>query len=205
MKALLAHDDRVKLYGLARVLADDGIAVVGEAVTAEQIVPLVRRAQPTVVLLGYSFAASADWIVLRELVTGGAVKVFVLMPDRLNGSAADALEHGALGCISPETDPRDIPALLRQAVAGHFCCAPPDEPAVEARDELTEREWTVLDALARGLSNEAIGRELWVSSHTVKSHLHHIYVKLGVANRTEAARYAMEHGSTSGLARAGLS
>ncbi|HSJ94235.1 MAG TPA: response regulator transcription factor, partial [Gaiellaceae bacterium] len=58
---------------------------------------------------------------------------------------------------------------------------------------LTERELAVLKALARGLSNGAIARESWISEQTVKFHLSNIYRKLGVANRTEAARFAFEH------------
>jgi DNA-binding NarL/FixJ family response regulator len=59
---------------------------------------------------------------------------------------------------------------------------------------LTERETAILKALARGLSNDAIGKELWVAEQTVKFHLTNIYRKLGVSNRTEATRYAYEHG-----------
>ena len=59
---------------------------------------------------------------------------------------------------------------------------------------LTEKELGILKAVARGLSNDAIGKELWLSEQTVKFHLHKIYRKLGLANRTEAARYAYEHG-----------
>ncbi|HEX7309722.1 MAG TPA: response regulator transcription factor, partial [Gaiellaceae bacterium] len=59
---------------------------------------------------------------------------------------------------------------------------------------LTDRETSILKALARGLSNDAIGKELWVAEQTVKFHLTNIYRKLGVSNRTEATRYAYEHG-----------
>jgi DNA-binding NarL/FixJ family response regulator len=58
---------------------------------------------------------------------------------------------------------------------------------------LSERELAVLRALARGLSNKEIGRELWVTEQTVKFHLRNIYRKLELANRTEAARYAYRH------------
>ena len=61
---------------------------------------------------------------------------------------------------------------------------------------LTEREVDVLKALARGLSNQAISKEFWVTEQTVKFHLSNIYRKLGVANRTEAARFAYENGLT---------
>src|SRR4051812_24640203 len=59
---------------------------------------------------------------------------------------------------------------------------------------LTERETAILKALAPGLSNDAIGKELWVAEQAVKFHLTNIYRKLGVSNRTEATRYAYEHG-----------
>ena len=63
-----------------------------------------------------------------------------------------------------------------------------------ARAGLTEREIGILKAVARGLSNQAIARELWVTEQTVKFHLTNIYRKLDVANRTEAAHYAHQHG-----------
>jgi DNA-binding NarL/FixJ family response regulator len=59
---------------------------------------------------------------------------------------------------------------------------------------LTKRETAILKAVARGLTNQAIGREFWVSEQTVKFHLRNIFRKLEVGSRTEAARYAFEHG-----------
>jgi DNA-binding NarL/FixJ family response regulator len=59
---------------------------------------------------------------------------------------------------------------------------------------LTKREIDMLKAVARGLSNHAIGKEMWVTEQTVKFHLRNIYRKLGVSSRTEAARFAYEHG-----------
>jgi len=72
------------------------------------------------------------------------------------------------------------------------------QPAQEvgSKHGLTEREVDVLKALARGLSNQAISKEFWVTEQTVKFHLSNIYRKLGVANRTEAARFAYENGLT---------
>jgi DNA-binding NarL/FixJ family response regulator len=64
---------------------------------------------------------------------------------------------------------------------------------------LTEREDAILRAVARGLSNQAIAKELWVTEQTVKFHLHNVYRKLGVKNRTEAARYVFEHGLAEGV------
>jgi DNA-binding NarL/FixJ family response regulator len=70
----------------------------------------------------------------------------------------------------------------------------PNPPVGGAWAGLTEREAQILVAVARGLSNQAIARELWVTEQTVKFHLTNIYRKLRVANRTEAARYAYERG-----------
>ena len=68
-----------------------------------------------------------------------------------------------------------------------------DADAVEAAG-LTERELGILKALARGLSNHGIAKELWVTEQTVKFHLSNVYRKLGVANRTQASHYAHLHG-----------
>jgi DNA-binding NarL/FixJ family response regulator len=69
------------------------------------------------------------------------------------------------------------------------------EPLAGSRTTgLTERELAILQALGRGLSNEAIAKELWIARQTVKFHVRNIYRKLGVSNRTEAARYAYQHG-----------
>ena len=92
---------------------------------------------------------------------------------------------------------RDPGSALRQAVDGTVYSAiglpDPGESAARAAG-LTERETAILAALARGLSNEAIGKELWVAEQTVKFHLTNIYRKLGVSNRTEAARLAYQNG-----------
>jgi len=64
---------------------------------------------------------------------------------------------------------------------------------------LSEREGVVLEAVARGLSNREIGRQLWISEQTVKFHLRNLYRKLGVSSRTEAARYAYRTGLVAAL------
>jgi DNA-binding NarL/FixJ family response regulator len=66
-------------------------------------------------------------------------------------------------------------------------------PVVPAGPSLTERETTILGAIASGLTTKRISSDLWVSEHTVKFHLTNIYRKLGVTNRTGAVRYALEH------------
>jgi DNA-binding NarL/FixJ family response regulator len=70
----------------------------------------------------------------------------------------------------------------------------PGAPTAAAASELTDRERSVLSAVAAGMTTAAISRDLWISEHTIKFHVTNIYRKLGVANRASAVRYALEHG-----------
>ena len=94
----------------------------------------------------------------------------------------------------------DIASVLRQASGGAVFHAPayvqpvpgvPDAPDAPA---LTDRERSILSAVASGMTTSAISQDLWISEHTIKFHLTNIYRKLGVTNRAGAVRYALEHG-----------
>ena len=109
------------------------------------------------------------------------------------------LKRGASAYIVKSVNPVDLPAAIRQAVDETVLHR--DRPprrirrrARRRRPGLTDRELAILTALARGLSNGQIGKELWIAEQTVKFHLTNIYRKLGVANRTEAARFAYQQG-----------
>jgi DNA-binding NarL/FixJ family response regulator len=107
------------------------------------------------------------------------------------------LRRGATAYIVKSIDPDDLPATLRQALEGNLHTAlgiDSDERSGAKALGLTEREVTILGALARGLSNDEIAKEFWVAPQTVKFHLTNIYRKLGVKNRTEATRLAYQHG-----------
>jgi DNA-binding NarL/FixJ family response regulator len=129
------------------------------------------------------------------------VKVVILSVSTDPEVVQTVLNHGAAAYVVKSVNPIDLSSALRQALEGTVFSAvglpekTAQEDAVKAAG-LTDRETTILKALARGLSNEAIGKELWVAQQTVKFHLTNIYRKLDVKNRTEAARYAYEHGLT---------
>jgi DNA-binding NarL/FixJ family response regulator len=95
-------------------------------------------------------------------------------------------------------NPLDLASVVRQTHEGTTFSAiageEGDEVAAARAEGLSDREIAILRALASGLSNQAIGRELWVSEQTIKFHLRNVYRKLGLSNRTEAARYAHEIG-----------
>src|SRR5437667_10624540 len=127
------------------------------------------------------------------------VKVVILSVSTDPEVVQTVLNHGASAYIVKSVNPIDLSSALRQALEGTVFSAiglpakRAQEDAVKAAG-LTDRETTILKALARVLSNEAIGKELWVAQQTVKFHLTNIHPKLDVKNRTEAARYAYEHG-----------
>ena len=199
LRVLVADDSRLIVAGIRRALEDeDEIEVVGEAANGAEVLPLVGRTDPDVVLLDIRMPKMDGWMVLEQLrARYPRVKVVMLSVLSDQEHIAMALAHGASGYIVKTINPRDLPSALRQAVEGsvyHAIGFPEVTEESEARAAgLTEREVAILKAVARGLSNQAIGKELWVTEQTVKFHLTNIYRKLGVANRTEAARYAYMH------------
>jgi NarL family two-component system response regulator LiaR len=200
MKVLIADDHPLVLAGLREALeADEGFEVVAEARSGVQVLPLVARMLPDVVLLdlrmpGMDGLACLDRIVARHPQIKVVIVSSITDPERIQAT----FKHGACGYIVKTIDVADLASAVRQAVAGtayHALGLPAlnEESAANAAG-LTDRELTIIKAVARGLANQAIGRELWVTEQTVKFHLTNIYRKLAVANRTEAARWAFAHG-----------
>jgi DNA-binding NarL/FixJ family response regulator len=196
------------LKGIREALSGDpDIEIVGEAFSGAQVLPLVARTSPDLVLLDLRMPEVEGFEVL-ELMQEAHPDVRVAMLSVHNDPAqiASALERGACAYILKSIDWADLGAAIRQAFSGTFICLgpPPVEVAVAEVDTngagLSNREVEILQGVARGLSNRAIASELWLSDQTVKFHLHNVYRKLGVSNRTEAARYAYEHGLTQTLA-----
>jgi DNA-binding NarL/FixJ family response regulator len=176
-----------------------GFEVVGEAVNGVQVLPLVRRLKPQLVLLDLRMPQMDGLTCLAKIRKEFPdVKVAILSVSQDPELIQTALKRGACASIVKSIDPDDLAGALRQAIDGNvFTTAGVTEDPGEraARDAgLTERELVIVRAVARGLSNEAIAKELWVAEQTVKFHLTNIYRKLGVSNRTEAARYAFEQG-----------
>jgi DNA-binding NarL/FixJ family response regulator len=200
LKVLLADDHKLMLAGIRRALEDaDGIKIVGEAHSASQVLPLVAQTDPDMVLLDIRLP-DGDGFACLELIHKRYPKVKVVMLSAFSDPEhiETALKKGATAFIVKSVNPLDLASALRQAVEGNVYQAhglpESDEVSVARRAGLTEREISMLKALARGLSNQAISREFWVTEPTVKFHLTNIYRKLGVANRTEAASHAYSLG-----------
>jgi len=201
MRVLIADDHPLILAGIKRALEeDDQFEVVAEARIGSQVLPLVSQTQPDLALLDLRMPEMDGLTCLDRIrKEHPKVKVVILSVSTDPEVVQTVLNHGAAAYVVKSVNPIDLSSALRQALEGTVFSAvglpekTAQEDAVKAAG-LTDRETTILKALARGLSNEAIGKELWVAQQTVKFHLTNIYRKLDVKNRTEAARYAYEHG-----------
>jgi DNA-binding NarL/FixJ family response regulator len=201
LKVLIADDHPLMLQGIRKALeASDDIDVVGEARSGDEVLALVERRMPDLVLLDLHMPGMGGLECVAELKRCRPdVKTVVISASDDRASIDTALLAGASAYILKSVSPVDIPSVLRQASAGavyHVPSAPrrcADDLASVSGPDLTPRETTILAAVAGGLTTKAISHDLWLSEHTVKFHLTNIYRKLGVSNRSGAVRYAYEN------------
>jgi DNA-binding NarL/FixJ family response regulator len=200
LRVLIADDHQLMVQGTKQALeAAGGFEIVGEASNGAQVLPLVRRLKPDLVLLDMRMPQMDGLQCLAKIRKEFPdMKVAMLSVSQDPELIQTALKRGANAYIVKTVDPGDLPGALRQAMDGNvFTTVGVSEDAGEnaaKKAGLTDRELVIVRAVARGLSNEAIAKELWVAEQTVKFHLTNIYRKLEVSNRTEAARYAFEQG-----------
>jgi DNA-binding NarL/FixJ family response regulator len=199
LKVLVADDHPLILQGLRRTLeACEDIDVVGEARTGDEVVPLVQRRRPDVVLLDMRMPGLPSADCIRQIKESQPqIKTIVLSASEDRPTIDSAIHAGASAYVLKSVSALDIPSLVRQVAAGYTLFHTPQDEEAQADGEgpeLTAREATILAAVADGKTTKAISAELWVTEHTVKFHLTNIYRKLGVSNRSGAVRYAFEHG-----------
>ena len=201
----MADDHRLMLAAVRRALAAaEGFEIVSEVSVGSRVLPAVRETNPDIVLLDMRMPELDGLACLARLRKHDpTIAVVILSSYNDQASIEAAREAGALGYIVKTIEPVDLPAVLRSALSGQPFAVWGEE-AVQSvgsngTEALSERETVVLAAVARGLSNREIGRELWISEQTVKFHLRNLYRKLGVSSRTEAARYAYGSGVVAAL------
>ena len=197
LKVLIADDHRLLLDAVRLVLgADPDIAIVGEATSGSEVLPLVRQTDPDVVLLDIRMPGMdglACLTAIREQFP--KVKVIVLSGHDDPTVIRAALKRGATSFISKQILPRDLPSAVRQVYGGTIVAELAEQSAAPRENGgLTERELSILEAVGTGRSNSQIARELWLAEPTVKYHLTNIYRKLGVTSRTEAVHHAFSKG-----------
>jgi len=179
---------------------NDGFEVVGVASSGAEIVPLVRRTDPNVVLLDLRMPAVDGLAALRALREAGLdTKVIVISAIEEPEVVDLVFRSGACALIIKRIDPNDLGAAIRQAL-DQTLFQPPlltNSPAAAANGSgvhLSERELAILRAVGEGLSNKQIAEREWLAEQTIKFHLTRIYKKLGVSSRTEAVATAYQHG-----------
>ncbi|WP_406302256.1 response regulator transcription factor [Streptomyces sp. NBC_00885] len=198
IRLLLADDHPVVRAGLRAVLdTEPDFAVVAEAATAELAVGRAAAGGVDVVLMDLQFGpgmhgseATAAISALRD-----APRVLVLTTYDTDADILAAVEAGAAGYLLKDAPPEELAAAVRTAAAGRSALAPAVAHRLMDRmrmpsQALTKRELEVLQLVGDGLSNLQISKELFLSQATVKSHLVHIYAKLGVDSRTSAVATA---------------
>ena len=204
IRLLIADDHPIVRAGLNALFdLEDDIDVVAEAATPEEAVSAAQRVTPDVVLMDLQFGARSDLTGadatrrIRSLVP--APYVLVLTNYDADADILGAVEAGASGYLLKDAPPHELTAAVKAAAAGESALA----PVIAARlldrmrapqVSLSSREIEVLELVASGCSNAKVAATLFVSETTVKSHLAHVYGKLGVSSRTAAIAVARRQG-----------
>ncbi len=208
IRVLIVDDHAVVREGLRAFLElQDGIEVVGEAGDGAEAVREAERLVPDVVLMDLVMPRLDGVGAMRALRSRlPSVRVIVLTSFLDDDRLLPAIQAGAAGYLLKNVEPRELARAIRAAHAGEALLDPAvaarvvealAEPAAadgEPRGRLTPREHEVLELLGRGLSNKRIALELGVAEKTVKTHVGHVLAKLDVADRTQAALYAVQAG-----------
>jgi DNA-binding NarL/FixJ family response regulator len=198
IRVLIVDDHPAVRRGLRTFLElADGLEVVGEAADGPGALDLIAATGPDVVLLDMALPGMDGVEVLHELRRRELpcrVLVVTSFTDRMRA----AIRAGARGYLSKDVDPVALVAAVRSVAAGHLLLEPAAVAALMAPPAdgsvLTARERDVLLLLAEGRSNREIARALAVAEKTVKTHVSSILLKLGLADRTQAAVYAVRSG-----------
>jgi len=202
IRILLVDDHPVVRHGLRGMLENEpGLAVVGEAGSGAEGLELALTEQPDIVLMDLRMpggdGVEATGRILARLP---ATKVVVLTTYESDRDILRAIEAGASGYLLKDASPAELAEAVRAAARGETVLAPSVASTLvrqvrsPAPPALSAREAQVLRLVARGLTNADIGRELFISEATVKTHLLRTFSKLDVDDRTAAVTKAMSHG-----------
>ncbi len=205
VRVLVVDDHPIVRSGLTGMLSvTDDIEVVGEAGDGEEALALVEATRPDVVLMDLRMPRRDGVSATGAIVSGyPATKVLVLTTYDTDTDILHAVEAGAAGYLLKDTPHAELLDGIRAASRGETVLAPPvaarlmsrlRTPAPAAAVQPSPRELQVLAAVARGLSNAEIGRELFIGEATVKTHLQRLFTKLDVDDRTHAVTVAIERG-----------
>ncbi|CAN5877372.1 MAG: response regulator transcription factor [Geodermatophilaceae bacterium] len=203
IRVLVVDDHPVVRTGLVGMLADEpDIEVCGEGSSGVEAVRLVRALAPDVVLMDLRMPGGDGVSATREIVAlpGRAPRVVVVTTYDTDADILRAVEAGATGYLLKDSPRQQMADAVRAAARGETVLAPPVAAKLMTRMRadpsavLTPREVEVIELVGSGLTNADIGRRLFISEATVKTHLLRVFAKLGVDDRTAAVTTAMARG-----------
>ena len=207
IRVLIADDHPLIREGLRGLLAaEPGLELVGEAADGSEAVEKTALLRPDVILLDLLMPVKSGIEAIIEIKENDPkARILVLTSFADDDQVFPALRSGALGYLLKDSSPQDLLRAIRSVYRGESSLHPTiarrlvqqfSQPAVDSSPEnpLTQREVEVLKLVAQGLSNQNIADELVVSERTVGKHVGNILEKLHLANRTQAALYALREG-----------
>lgn len=202
VRILVTDDHPVVRAGLSGMLSGEpDFEVVGEAENGKEAVAFVGELKPDVVLMDLRMPEMDGVTAIGHIKSNHpAVHILVLTTYESDADILRAIETGATGYLLKDTPREELFGAIRTVAQGQS----PLDPGVAARlmqrvrnpeeEGLSTREIEVLELVAHGTSNKEIAKQLWVSETTVKSHMLHIFDKLGVTDRTAAVTEALKRG-----------
>lgn len=210
IRILIADDHAVVREGLRALIdTESGMELVGEAADGEETVEKARSLKPDVILMDLMMPRKDGIKATGEIKQENPdARILVLTSFAEDEKVFSAIKAGALGYLLKDASPQELLRAIREVYRGE----PSMQPAIAHKvmrelqrestlppteEPLTEREEEVLKLVAQGLPNQEIADKLFVSERTVRAHVSNILGKLHLANRTQAALYALREGLAS--------
>lgn len=202
IRLMIVDDHPVVREGLRGMIdGHEGITVVGEAGSGDEAVVRARELTPDVVLMDLRMPGGDGVGATSRILAGQpGSRVIVLTTYETDQDIVRAVEAGAAGYLLKDTSRADLLGAIKAAARGETVLSPSVATRLVTRmrapviESLSPREREVLSLVARGLTNGEIGRELFISETTVKTHLLRVFGKLGVSDRTAAVTTALDRG-----------
>lgn len=209
IRVVIADDHRILREGLAAILNRRGVRVIGQASNGEEAIQMARELKPQVLLMDLEMPEIDGGVATRVIKKHmSSIKVVILSAFGENERVYEAMKAGASAYVVKRVSPEDLVKIIRASYRGEIFVSPylanlalsegvgvkvvNGSLAIQPSDILSPQEQKILKLIVQGFGNKEIASTVNVSRNTVKAHLQHIFEKLHVDNRTQAAVAAVE-------------